>query len=211
MKALGLYAPPSPPLSKTLRKFLTNSLFRPLHMLLTEPIVAFLCLYIAFNFGTLFMFFGAFFYVFATVYSFTLTQSGLVFFAIAFGCVLGTATVLVSDALLYRPRVHGCPPNEIPPPPEYRLYPAMLGSLGLLVSLFSFGWAARPDVSAAVPIIAVALFGWGNLIMTVGAIQYLGDTYHRTNVASAAAASSFARYTFGAVFPFSSMKSELCP
>lgn len=65
-KQLGLAGPARPPLSKTMHKFLTVDLLRPLHMLVTEPIVAFICLYIACIFGTLYMFFGTFFYIFQT-------------------------------------------------------------------------------------------------------------------------------------------------
>jgi hypothetical protein len=64
MMELGLETPDELPLSTSLRKFLTVDLLRPVHMLLTEPIVAFICLYVACIFGTLFMFFGTFFYIF---------------------------------------------------------------------------------------------------------------------------------------------------
>lgn len=67
-----------------------------------EPIFAFLCLYIAFNFGILFMFFSAFFYFLDTAYNFTLTQSGEVFLAIAFRCGLATVAIILSNKLLYR-------------------------------------------------------------------------------------------------------------
>lgn len=206
MKQLGLEPPKQPPFSAVLRTFLTVGLLRPSHMLVTEPIVAYLSLYISCMFGTLFIFFGAFFYVFETVYHFTLEQAGLVFLAIGLGCVLGIVTVVLCDKLLYQPKVHRFPPHKIPP--EYRLYPAMGGSLLLPISLFWFGWTAHARVNAAVPIIAIVLFGWGNITLFVSSLQYLGDTYHRTNVASASSASSLSRYTLAAVFPFFSLQSE---
>lgn len=178
-------------------------------MLLTEPIVTFTALYVACMFGTLFMFFGAFFYVFQTTYHFTLVQSGLVFLGIALGCLLGALMIGLCDRLLYRPKARLFPSHQIPP--EYRLYPALIGSVILPISLFWFGWTAREGISPAVPIVAIVLFGMGNLGLFVSSLQYIGDTYHSTTVASASSANSLARYTFAAAFPFFCIQSKYMP
>lgn len=130
---LGLPAPPSPSMGKKLYFLLTVTLIRPLHMLATEPIVAFLSLYIAFNFGVLFTFFAAFPYVFGSVYGFDTELSGLVFLALGIGCLLAAPTVLICDRYLYLKQYrlsHASGRNGVVAP-EYRLYPAMLGSFGL--------------------------------------------------------------------------------
>lgn len=207
MKQLGLKPPESMPFVERLREFLTSGILRPLHMMFTEPIVGCLCLYVAFIFGVLFNFFGAFFYIFRTIYHFTLEQSGLVFLAIAFGCVVGAANIKLCDALFYQPQVRRFPPHQIPP--EYRLFPAMIGSVALPISLFIFAWTTRPSISAAVPILAIVIFGAGNINLFVSALQYTGDVYHRTNVASATSANSLARYGLAAVFPLLSLPREL--
>ncbi|KAI0478082.1 major facilitator superfamily domain-containing protein [Xylaria cf. heliscus] len=199
MKQLGLKPPDNIPFLVTLKKFLTTGLLRPLHMMFTEPIVGLLCLYIAFVFGVLFLFFGAFFLLFETVYHFTLVQSGLVFLGIALGCVIGAVNIGVCDKLFYQPQVRRFPPHQVPP--EYRLLPAMMGSVALPISIFIFAWATRPSVSPAVPILGIVIFGAGNINLFVSAVQYTGDVYHRTNVASATSANSLARYGLAAVFP----------
>ncbi|KAI0426774.1 major facilitator superfamily domain-containing protein [Xylaria sp. FL1042] len=204
MKQLGLTPPESPPVAETLRQFLTTGLLRPLHMMVTEPIVAFLCLYVAFIFGVLFNFFGSFFYIFEHVYGFTLVQSGLVFLAVAFGCVVGAFNIWVCGRLFYQPQVRRFPPHQVPP--EYRLLPAMIGSVVLPISIFIFAWATRPSISPAVSIFAIVIFGAGNINLFVSALQYTGDVYHRTNVASAASANSLARYGLAAVFPLFSLQ-----
>jgi hypothetical protein len=135
---------------------------------------------------------------------FTLVQSGLVFLAIAFGCLLGTVMIGLSDSLLYRPKARKFASHMIPP--EYRLYPALFGSVMLPISLFWFGWTARPGVSPAIPITAIVVFGTGNIGLFISTLQYIGDTYHASNVASAASANSLARYTFAAAFPFFSIQ-----
>lgn len=192
-------------------------------MLITEPIVAFLSLYVAFNFSVLFSFFAAFPYVFERVYGFDTEQSGLVFLAIGVGCFLAILTVLLCDSYLYQPQVrqsHEEGKLGIVVP-EYRLYPAMLGSFGLPVGLFWFAWSAREGVHWIVPVIGAVPFAWGNLSVFIGELllsfsfhclkligdydvasaNYLIDTYQATTGASALAANGLLRYILGAVFP----------
>ena len=62
-------------------------LLRPFHMLLTEPIVMFLSLYVGFDFAVLYAFFAALPLVFAETYDFAPHQTGLVFLALGLGSV----------------------------------------------------------------------------------------------------------------------------
>lgn len=132
---LGISEPPSqfPSPGAKLYFLITVTLIRPLHMLVAEPIVGFLSLYIAFNFGVLFTFFAAFPYVFGSVYGFDTEQSGLVFLALGVGCVLAAPTVLACDKYLYlkQYRLSHSEGRSGIVAPEHRLYPAMLGSFGL--------------------------------------------------------------------------------
>jgi len=198
-KQLGQPTPPSPPLVAQLRAFITIALLRPLSMMFTEPIVGLICLYTACEFATLYSFFAAVPYVFETVYHFSIEQSGLVFLGIVIGCVLGVITIVICDILFYRRQLPKHPPHMVPP--EYRLLPAMIGSIGLPIGLFWFGWTARRDVSWASPAFAIVPFAWGNICVFVSLMQYMVDAYHGTTIASAASANSLARYALGAAFP----------
>ncbi|KGO70278.1 Major facilitator superfamily domain, general substrate transporter [Penicillium italicum] len=198
-KELGLELPPSPPLSSKLRLFVTISLLRPIHMLVTEPIVGFICLYIACEFATLFSFFAAFPLIFQGIYHFNIEDSGLVFLGIVVGCLLGTMTVIICNVFLYLPKASKHPDGQIPP--EYRLYPALIGSVGLPIGLFWFAWTARADISWASPVVTIVVFAWGNLCVFVSTTQYLVDTYHGLTVASAMSANGLARYGLAAAFP----------
>jgi hypothetical protein len=139
-------------------------------MLFTEPIVAFFSLYIAFNFAMLFTFFAAFPYVFEKVYHFTTEQSGLVFLAIGIGCVLGALTVMICDWYFYQPRFRAAKENggNGVVAPEYRLYPALMGSVALPIGLFWFAWTAKEGVSWASPVVAAIPFAWGNMCVFIG-------------------------------------------
>lgn len=205
-KEKGLSVSTPTPLSSQLRLFASTALLRPTQMLFTEPIVALVCLYVACNFATLFSFFAAVPDVFNEVYGFGLVDSGLVFISIVVGCLLGTLTVVLCDVLLYRKRASKFVGRHMPP--EYRLYPSMIGSIFLPIGLFWFGWTSRATISWASPVIAIMFFAWGNLCVFVSMIQYLVDTYHGKTVASAMSANSLARYGLGAAFPLFTVQSK---
>ncbi|EEU34320.1 uncharacterized protein NECHADRAFT_50413 [Fusarium vanettenii 77-13-4] len=179
-KKMGLKVEPSPPLSTRLKAFAVVAVVRPVRMLFFEPITGFICLYVSAEFGTLFSFFAAVPYTFGKVYQFSIEESGLVFLSIVIGCLLGLVTVILCDVFLYRTKAHKYPPHQIPP--EHRLYPAMIGSIGLPIGLFWFAWTARPGVSWASPAAAMIAFAWGNLCVFVSTIH-------------------LARYGFAGVFP----------
>ena len=205
-KKRGIELPPLPPMSQRIKTFAVVAAIRPVKMLFTEPIVSFICLYVAIDFGTLFSFFGGVPYTFGTVYHFTTEQSGLVFISIVIGCVLGLATIMACEVLLYRKQIPNYPPHRVPP--EHRLYPAMFGSFGLPLGLFWFAWTARQDVSWASPAAAIIPFAWGNLCVFVSTMQYTTDTFTGNVVASASSANSLARYGFAGVFPLFTIQSE---
>jgi MFS family permease len=198
---LGLPPPPFPfPNQLAYIKFmLMVTLFRPIHMMFTEPIVAFLSLYTAFNFGVLFTFFAAFPFTFGGVYGFTTEQSGLVFIAIGLGCLIALPTLLYLDKRVYG-RAHARSTNGVTAP-EFRLAGGMAGAFALPVGLFWFAWSARPSVHWIVPIISAVPFAWGNVNVFITAGMYLTDTYGALNGASAIAANGLLRYVFAAAFP----------
>ncbi|PNP57455.1 hypothetical protein THARTR1_02453 [Trichoderma harzianum] len=198
-KKKGIELPPLPPMNERIKTFAVVAAIRPVKMLFTEPIVTFICLYVAVDFGTLFSFFGGVPYTFGTVYHFTTDQSGLVFISIVIGCFLGLATIMACEIFLYRKQIPNYPPHRVPP--EHRLYPAMLGCFGLPLGLFWFAWTARKDISWASPAAAIIPFAWGNLCVFVSTMQYTTDTFTGNVVASASSANSLARYGFAGVFP----------
>ncbi|KAH8599452.1 MFS multidrug transporter-like protein [Bisporella sp. PMI_857] len=204
-KRVGHPPPPSPfPNRMEKVKFMMTVTFvRPLHMLLTEPIVFCLSGYVAFIFAVLFGFFAAIPYTFKIVYNFSNEECGLVFLSVGLGCLLAVPTMLVCDRLFYQPQVRRSRKdgNNGIVPPEYRLIPAMIGSFGPPVGLFWFAWTARNDILWASPVVSLIPFAWGNLCIFIGSATYLVDTYLALNAASAIAANGFFRYTLGAAFP----------
>jgi MFS family permease len=202
-KKFGITPPPSSTGFATLRHTATVVLFRPVHMLLTEPIVTSFSIYVSFNFSVLFGFLPAIPYVFDTVYNFTPEQQGLPFIAIAIGCILGVPTQLALDRFFYQRRYRDslAQGRKGVVAPEHRLYGAMMGSLGLPIGIFWFGWTSKSDIHWIVPVLALVPFAWGNILVFISAILYSVDTYGALNGASAVAANGLLRYIFGASFP----------
>lgn len=126
-----------PPAKTVLFTILFITLLRPAKMLVTEPIVAFLSIYVAFNFAVLFTFFASVPYVFTLVYGFDRGETGLVFLSIALGCTLVLPTAIYLDKVVYQ-KQWKLSPGEVEP--EHRLWVAMLGAWGLPVGLFWYVW-----------------------------------------------------------------------
>jgi hypothetical protein len=135
-------------------------------------VVFFFSLYTGFAFAVLFLFFAAFPYVFTRPpYSFTPSQSGLVFIPILIGVILGGITTIIVDRTLYQKKYRETVSNgKSHVDPEHRLYSAMGGAWGMVIGLFWFGWCADQGVHWAPTIIGVIPFAWGNLCVFVSRI-----------------------------------------
>ena len=164
-------------------------LARPMHMLFTEvscssvslevkltksllpqPTVFFFSLYNSFAFAVLFLFFAAFPYIFALPpYSFSTSQSGLTFISFGIGVFLGGATSVVVDRLIYQKkhRAAVAAGQRYDAEPEHRLYSAMMGSWGIAVGLFWFGWCAGKGAHWAPTLLGAIPFAWGNICLFV--------------------------------------------
>lgn len=150
-------------------KWVTESLVRPMHLLFTEPIVLFLSLYIGFDFAVLYAFFASLPLVFQKTYGFNSHQNGLVFISLGVGTLIATMTNVLCDRFIYqRKAIEARERGDVGHlPPEQRLYPAMMGSLGVAVGLFWFAWTARSDIHWISPVLALIPFNWGNLCIFV--------------------------------------------
>lgn len=173
-KRQGVTLQKTGPQGKEALKFLlTVTLLRPLRMLVIEPIVAFFSLYVAFNMGVVFGFFDAFPYVFEGVYHFNSGEVGLSFLGLGLGCCLGLVTYVVVDRLTYQKHYQASlrEGRGGAVVPEHRLYPAMIGSIAIPISLFWFAWTAKLHWIS--PICAAIPFGLGNFLIFVSLELFL--------------------------------------
>lgn len=117
----------------------------------------------------LYAFFASIPLVFQKTYGFDSHQNGLVFISLGIGALLATATNILCDRLIYQKKAKEARERGETGhlPPEQRLYPAMMGSLGVAIGLFWFAWTARPDIHWISPVLALIPFNWGNLCIFV--------------------------------------------
>jgi len=184
--------------------FATTLLIRPVHMLFTEPIVGFVCLYNGFIFGLMYTFIIALPWVYEHYYDFNATEINLSFLGLILGTVIVPCPLILIDHFFYQPRLrefekHCAPGTQYPP--EHRLYPAMLACFGLPASLFIFAWTTRPSIHWICPMIFQGMTMLCNLMIYAPANLYMIDSYGPLYGASAAGAAMISRYTFSAAFP----------
>lgn len=135
-KKHGVEGPKKPEMTRAqyIKLLLTITLLRPVHMLVTEPIVLFLSLYNAFTFSVLFGYLAAYPYTFEKVYGFNLWQYGLCFSGILVGVLLGVLTSNILDRKVYMKKLRkSMSEGKGKIPPEYRLYSSMIGAWGVSI------------------------------------------------------------------------------
>ncbi|KAL2847783.1 major facilitator superfamily domain-containing protein [Aspergillus pseudoustus] len=184
------------------KEFITSTIIRPVHMLFTEPLVGFICLYCGFQFALLYTFIVASPRVFASAYNFSPSAQGLSFLGMVAGCILAPCILFTVDRIVRsRPNLRIRNNNTEDTTPELRLYTAMFGSLVLPIGLFIFAWTARPSIHWIVPILAQGTAFLGSMLIYVPCNFYMLDVYGSKYGASASGASSLTRYALSTAFP----------
>lgn len=206
---LNIPGPTSPvdgqPLSKVITYFLTITLFRPIRMLFTEPVVIAFSAWVAFNFALLYAFFCAFEYVFLAYYDFSPESTGLTFLGMGIGAICGFLIIAVL-ATLAKKKTAAQLELGIEPEPEQRLIISMVGGPLIPISLFLFGWTVFNHVHWIVPVIAEGMFACGNYLIFMGAVSYMIDAYGPVYGASAIGANTLLRYLLGCALPLVSIQ-----
>ncbi|KAI1533094.1 AraJ Arabinose efflux permease, partial [Pyrenophora tritici-repentis] len=170
---------------------------RPWIMLIYEPIVTLLSLFLSVVHGTLFLLFAAYPIVFQQVRGWPQGVASLPFLAIIVGIMISLVYVALVDQKRYARVVFRCNGAA---PPEARLPPAMLGSAALPIGLFWFAWTNAPELPFMICVSAGTLFGFGMVLLYMSLTNYIVDAY-QGYAASALAASTVLRSIAGAVFP----------
>ncbi|KAL1745321.1 major facilitator superfamily domain-containing protein [Schizophyllum fasciatum] len=180
------------------------TLVRPFQLMLTEPIVLSLNLYIALIYALLYVWFESFPLVFTAIYGFSLGTEGLAFLGIFVGQLVTYALfcVYVRKRLepLYDEAEAGAAHGARKVTPEDRLPPAMLGGWAIPICLFWFGWTSTASIHWIVPIIGSSLFSVGTFLLFQSVINYLPDSYP-DYAASILAGNDFFRAMVGGAFP----------
>lgn len=179
------------------RELVTKNFSRPMRLLVTEPIVLLLSIYMAFIYGLLYLFLTAYPIVFQQIHGMSGGVGGLPYFGMIIGMLLaGTYVALTQPS--YNRKLAA---NNGVPVPEWRLPPVIYGGMSFAGGLFWFGWSGyRADIHWIVPTLSGLLTGFGLLAIFLQSLNYLVDAYLMF-AASAIAANTFLRSLAGAGFP----------
>ncbi|KAI1798447.1 MFS general substrate transporter [Ganoderma leucocontextum] len=176
---------------------LHRTLYRPVQMLIFEPILLLVTVYISLMYGVLYAMFEAIPFIFITTRGFNIREVGLVFIGIGIGTTIGAylTIVLSKRYTVLIGKYRGFPP------PEERLYGAMIGAPSLVLGAFWLGWTGQyPHIHWIVPALATVPIGASISLVFNSFLSYLVDTYLQY-AASAFSANTIMRSCVGAAFP----------
>lgn len=171
-----------------------SSLIRPITMIMTEPVLDLMCMYIVLIYAMLYAFFFAYPVVFAELYSYNDGQIGLMFIPILIGAGF---SLLVTP--LVEKQFKGICDRRLPTP-EDRLIGALIGAPFIPISLFLLGATSFRHIIWVGPASSGIAFGFGMVLCYYAVNNYIIDSYHKY-AASALAAKVFLRSGGGAAFP----------
>ncbi|KAK1821871.1 hypothetical protein LTR12_003747 [Friedmanniomyces endolithicus] len=187
---------PADEIELNLSAFVTKYCTKPLMMLVWEPILLLITIYISFIYGILYLFFETYPISFIEQRGWSLGQGGLPFIAVMGGVMMGG----LINFVFIRTRYVRIMKQYGRVPPEERLVPMMAGSIALPVGLFWFAWTSHPSSSPIPQIISGAPVGMGIVLIFLQGINYIIDVY-MMHSNSAIAGNTVIRSFVGAAFP----------
>lgn len=116
-----------------LKELLSKNISRPLRILFKEPIVLLVTIYMSFLYGLLYLFLTAYGIVFGNIYGFSQGVSGLPYFGMIAGVVLGFIAVSVMNPA-YARKLEA---NNNIPIPEWRLPIVIAGGISFAIGMFA--------------------------------------------------------------------------
>lgn len=166
-------------------------------MLVSEPIVLALSVYMAFVYGLLYLFLSFYPVVFQEIHGFNQGVGGLPFLGMILGEILAGVYMVITQPS-YNRKLKA---NNDRPIPEWRLPPVIIGGVSFAIGLLWFGWTGyKPSIHWIAPTLSGLCTGFGILSIFLQLLNYLIDAYLMF-AASAIAANTFLRSLAGAIFP----------
>ncbi|PLB52212.1 synaptic vesicle transporter [Aspergillus steynii IBT 23096] len=177
------------------KELLRNNFMRPIKMLISEPILLLISLYISFIYGLMYALLGAYPVVFQGVYGMNMGVGGLAFIGLIIGELVGGVYILILQSSYARKLAA----NGDKPIPEWRLPPAIVGAVAFTGGMF--GWTGyRESLHWMAPVASGVLTGFGIFCIFLQCFNYIVDCYP-TLAASTIAANTILRSAVGCAFP----------
>ncbi|KAH7312044.1 major facilitator superfamily domain-containing protein [Rhexocercosporidium sp. MPI-PUGE-AT-0058] len=188
--------------NRTPQELFKTSIFRPLKLLTCYPIVTVMCTYVAVLYGTLYLLFATYSFVFREEYGYSTSATGLVFLAGGIGTFIGLAYVGHFSDRTLKKRSESGKPNT--PEDRLPLITTIPGALTFPIGLFLYGWSAEKHLHWIIPQIGTAVTGFGSIIIFISVQTYLIDAFEGY-AASVIGANAVLRGTAGAFIPLAGL------
>lgn len=180
-----------------LRNIAQRYLLRPAAMLVLEPILLLMTLYMSFIYGVVYLFFEAYPIAFQEQRHWNLGVGALPFLGITIGVLSGVGIIVWTSQTRFKRKMIA---NGGKPIPEERLLPMILGAFLLPIGLFWFAWTSDPSVHWAAQVLAGIPIGLAVELVLLQGMSYIIDVY-LMYANSALAGNTFVRSLFGGGFP----------
>lgn len=155
-------------------ELLTKNFTRPIRLLISEPIILAVTIYMSFIYGLLYLFLTAYPLVFQGVHHIQPGVAGLPFFGMVVGIFL-VAGFIIWDNKNYIKKLEA---NGGIPVPEWRLPPVIVGGALFAIGLFWFGWTGYNDsIPWIAPTLSGLFTGAGLLAIFIQLFNYIIDSY----------------------------------
>lgn len=179
-----------------IKSMLKASSVKAIHMLVTEPVVLFFGLWIAFCWGVTFLFLSVISITFAEKRGWSEGVAGLPYIGLALGTTLAWGAhhfqMRKYDRMTANP--------DVVVTPEARLYGAMFGAIWLPVGLFIYSFTQYAFLHWIGPCVGLVLIAFGIYFVFESTYSYTADCYGES-ASSAIAGQGLMRNTLGAVTP----------
>ncbi|KAF7986356.1 hypothetical protein HWV62_35362 [Athelia sp. TMB] len=173
-------------------------LARPFKILVREPMLLAVTIYMSFVYGCLYLLFEAYPIVFTEMHGFNAGVSGLMFLPLPLGGLFAVGVLIFYFNPRYEAEMARHAPSPVPP--EFRLEIAIVAAPFFAVSFFWFAWTSSPSISFWAPMCAGLLLGCSIFWIFLALTNYIVDAYLFV-AASALAANTVVRSLVGAAFP----------
>ncbi|KIM81228.1 hypothetical protein PILCRDRAFT_72078 [Piloderma croceum F 1598] len=176
----------------SLRTLIYISCTRPLYLLLTEPTVLTISIWVGFAWGILYCLIESIGPIFKNLHGFNQGQIGLAFLGIVIGSFLGFWTNLYQERLYQKHFANRGP--------EARLYMSCVAGVVFPVGMFIYAWSSFTQVHWIAQMIGMVAFIWASFTIYLAVFTYLADCYGPF-ASSALAGQSLFRNLMGMAFP----------
>jgi DHA1 family multidrug resistance protein-like MFS transporter len=171
-------------------------LLRPFAMLILEPILLLVTIYMSLIYGMLYLFFEAYPITFSEQRGWNLGVGALPFSALSVGVVMGISLIVYTSKTRFARAIRET--GHVVP--EERLIPMIVGGAVVPIGLFWFAWTSNPHISWVPQVLAGIPIGMGVQLIFLQGLNYIIDVY-TVNANSAISANTFVRSLLGAGFP----------